>query len=394
MKARLVLQPFEDDLSLYEALEQALADTRMTQFTLVVAWAKESGLQRIGRLLEAFRGRGGTTHILIGIDEGGATIEGLHAAVRDFDDALVLFDAASGTFHPKMYIIDGEAVSTVIIGSNNMTPGGLFANYEAGTCLELDLTQDGDAQVHQAVTQYIQRLRDDETSRPLTEELIQQLVTDPRFDIRSEAASHERDDDSHDVPTRDRGPSIFGRSRHGKKRDPFPLRRRKGTTRPPTADIGGGTPVEGGSTAAVVARWNKRLTRSDAGRPRAGSQTTAALRFTQARHPIDQTQWFRHNLFGDEQWQADPSRAGREMTTTRFDVVINGIPRGTHELQIKHDATREAGQGNFTTDLKWGSLSPVLRSEDLVDKWVTIEKLSDGALRLIVADMPAGDFIS
>lgn len=394
MKARFVFQPFADDLSLYEALEQALTDERMTQFTLVVAWAKESGLLRIEPLLEAFRGRGGTAQILLGVDEGGATIEGLQAAVRDFDQAVVVFDERSGTFHPKMYIFRGESVSTVIIGSNNMTPGGLFANYEAGTCLELDLTQDADTQVHQAVTQYIQRLRDDETSRLLTEELILELAADPRFDIRSEAISRINDGNSRGRSVRDHGPSLFGASRYGKKRDPFPLRGRRPAAQPPAGPITGGTPIEGGSTAAVVSRWSKKLTRSDAGRPREGSQTTAALRFTQARQPVNQTRWFRYQLFGDEQWQPDPRYAGREMTTARFEVTINGIPRGTHELQIKHDATREAGQGNFTTDLKWGSLGPVLRSDDFVGEWVTIEKLADGALRLIIADAPAGAFIS
>jgi HKD family nuclease len=390
----LILQPFEDDLSLYEALDQALADETMTQFTAIVAWAKESGLRRIEPSLKAFRDRGGTASIFLGIDEGGATIEGLQAAIRDFDEALVLFDAASGTFHPKVYIFDGEASSIVIITSNNMTAGGLFANYEAGTCLVLDLTEDADAQIHQAVTQYAQRLRDDETSLPLTEELIYQLVTDPRFDIRYEASQERTHGDSHGVSTRLGGPSLFGRSRYAKKRDPVPSRGRRIVRRPRVEEAGGSTSIEGGSTAAVVARWNKQLPRSDAGRPRAGSQTTAALRFTKARHPIDQTRWFREDLFGNEQWEPDPTRAGREITTARFDVTIDGIPRGTHELQLKHGAERESNERNFTTDLKWGSLTPVLRSEDLVGKWVTIEKLSDGSLRLIIADAPVGDFIS
>ena len=35
------------------------------------------------------------------------------------------------TFHPKLYIIDGETASVIVVGSSNLTRGGLFANYEA-----------------------------------------------------------------------------------------------------------------------------------------------------------------------------------------------------------------------------------------------------------------------
>lgn len=396
MKVHLVLQPFEDDRSLYEELAQALTDEQKTELTVVVAWAKESGLRRIRPLLKALQGRGGTARILLGIDEGGATIEGLRAALNDFDEARVLHDTASGTFHPKIYVMDGEASSTVIIASNNMTRGGLFANYEAGTCLDLDLTQATDLQVHQVVSEYTERLREDETSRPLTDDLIRQLLEDPRFDIGTEDQSDTMDDDdSHGVsPRLGKGPRLFGKSHHAKKRDPVPSRRIRTASQPIAGGISRATPVEGGSTAAVIARWRKKLTRSDSGRPRAGSQTTAALRFTKANQPIDQGTWFREILFVDEPWHSDSSRIGRQIVEARFDVTIDGIPRGTHELQLKYDAVRDANQRNFTTDLKWGSLNPVLRSENLFGKWATVEKLSDGALRLIVADEPAGEFLA
>jgi len=54
------------------------------------------------------------------------------------------------------------------------------------------------------------------------------------------------------------------------------------------------------------------------------------------------------------------------------------------EEPLKHDAARESGQDNFTTDLKWGSLAPVLREADLTGEWVTIERLSDESWRLTV----------
>lgn len=87
MKIRMLFRPFEDDPSLYGVLESTLDDLRFTRFTAVVAWAKESGLHRLRPLLPEFRARGGTARILLGIDEGVASVEGLQAAISDFDEA-------------------------------------------------------------------------------------------------------------------------------------------------------------------------------------------------------------------------------------------------------------------------------------------------------------------
>jgi HKD family nuclease len=217
VQVRMVFQPFRDDLSLHRVLELALADERLSEFTVVVAWAKESGLSRIRPLLQAFRARGGTARILLGVDEGGATIEGLHAAMNDFDEASVLNDPSSGTFHPKLYVISGEAASVIIIGSSNLTRGGLFANYEAGVCLDLDLIQAADVQAHEAVMQFIQRLQNDGTSRTLTGDLIQQLLDNARYSIGCGKSSPSTADA---LGNPGATPSLFGVSHHAKNKDP------------------------------------------------------------------------------------------------------------------------------------------------------------------------------
>lgn len=233
----MLFQPFEDDLSLCRVLELALADARFSSLTVVVAWAKESGLRRIRPLLSAFRGRGGTARIILGIDEGGASVEGLRNAISDFDEATVLHDA-SGTFHPKLYIVDGETACIIVAGSGNMTRGGLFANYEAGVCLDLDLTQETDAQVRETVTRYTQRLLEDSTSRPLTEDLVQQLLDDARYDIGTEASPRHRAIIA-DQP--DGSPLLFGASQFAKCKDPAPGAVR--ASQQPGGSVGDGSPA-------------------------------------------------------------------------------------------------------------------------------------------------------
>jgi HKD family nuclease len=217
MKVRIFLHPFADDLSLYETLEQALANQKLSEFTTVVAWAKLSGLTRLRFLLQPFRASGGTSRIVLGIDEGGASIEGLRAAITDFDEALVLHDRAAGTFHPKLYMVSGEETSVIVIGSSNLTRGGFVANYEAGVCLELDLKQDADREIHEAVAHYVQRLREDATCQPLTEDLIQQLLAVPGLIGRETKHSSARKTKNHEGLA-----ALFGLSQHPKNQDPAP----------------------------------------------------------------------------------------------------------------------------------------------------------------------------
>ena len=254
MKARIFLQPFADDLSLCEVLEQALADEKLNEFTAVVAWAKQSGLQRIRPLLSAFRARGGFARIVLGVDQGGASVEGLRAAITDFNEALVLHDSAGVTFHPKLYMISGKESSIVVLGSSNLTRGGLFANYEAGVRLDLDLAQDDDRKVHETVTQYTQRLREDDTSLTLTEELIQKLLADQRFNIGPE----KKPPASTGNPGSPGGLAApFEPSQHPKKQDPAPA-----PTAAPPQPVGpsdGGMPAGGGGAPHMDAATADRV---------------------------------------------------------------------------------------------------------------------------------------
>jgi PLD-like domain len=397
MHARLVLQPFADSLSLFDVLDDGLRDPEYVDLTAVVAWAKSSGISRCARRIAEFRARGSSARILLGVDEGGATREGLVDAMETFSESYVVFDPAAGTFHPKFYLLRGERKAILAVGSNNLTAGGLYANYEAAVVLDLHLDEPDDRAFLDQAMAYVDRLLTDRTVQALSEELIERLVLDPRFLIGHEGQAHRNSGNGTDVSD-----SLgleddltyeqdlpFGRSMHPYKRDPGRgPRRQRGALPGPARKTGGHA-----ADAHVVARWTKKLSRSDCGQPREGSQTTAALRFTKAGHEIDQTRWFRHRLFSEADWLPDVRRPGREQAVVAMDVVINNVERGIHEVLLKHDAEREAGQHNFTTDLKWRTLSPILRQEDLTGEFVAVEKLSDGSYRLTIQEETPRPFI-
>ena len=386
MDVQLVTQPFKDSGTLAEFLDHAASLQDMSEAKFVVAWAKRSGLKVIRPALDAFRSRGIRTSLVVGIDQGGATRQGLQLAIASFDAVHVFHDPHGGTFHPKLYWIGGGVTAHLFVGSNNLTEGGARANYEVALACILDLSNTADARLQQAVLQYIDRLLADvSVCRPLTATLLDDLIADPRYGIGDEDAARTRT-----TATAAHGDQavlepFFGRSAEPKKGRPpaTPAEEpdESGTELPedytleaptevappplvvvattPQPPLAGPAPI-----AAVVARWYKQLPSSDAQHPeKPASSPTGNLRLNRAGSGVDWRRYFRDDLFGSAVWVPHTLPVGvLEATSIPFHVTIAGNYIGPTPLTVDYGAYREAGQGNVTTVLHWGLLLPALRA--------------------------------
>lgn len=105
--------------------------------------------------------------------------------------------------------------------------------------------------------------------------------------------------------------------------------------------------------------WRKEdLPSSDDQDVEKGTNITGQFRFNQARwenngERIDQTQYFRHNVFDDLNWQQSDDK---EVANARFKILYSGTDLGVRELEIVHDSSWESGQDNVTTHLRWGDM--------------------------------------
>ena len=133
MPFRFVGQPFPDDEQLGTILSDALLAGAYDHAWIATAWTKQSGLSRIAKDIERFRAGGGFIEGIVGVDEGGATTEGLRLAIQLFDKAYVFHDPGTRTFHPKIYAVQNDTHAVVVVGSGNLTRGGLYTNYEGSS---------------------------------------------------------------------------------------------------------------------------------------------------------------------------------------------------------------------------------------------------------------------
>lgn len=125
----IINQPFQGQLG--KILKTELK-SNYSSFTIFSAFAKNSGVLRLKDSLETFRSNGGTVKAFIGIDLDGTSYEALLNLYNLCDELYVIHsENFSTTYHSKMYLLESTSVAWCAIGSNNLTGGGLWTNFES-----------------------------------------------------------------------------------------------------------------------------------------------------------------------------------------------------------------------------------------------------------------------
>ena len=132
----IIKQPHDEQLGLQ--LIKAIESNQFNQLTIMVAYAKLSGVYRVFPYFEKFRNNGGTIRCVVGIDQQNTTYDALDQLAKIVNEVYIFHsESVSQTFHVKCYWLSGENNCWYAIGSNNLTAGGLFSNYELSTSTSL-----------------------------------------------------------------------------------------------------------------------------------------------------------------------------------------------------------------------------------------------------------------
>jgi hypothetical protein len=133
-----------------EVVIDALGSGKWTTFRAVVAFAKDSGVRYLAKPLHDFlAAQGNNAFITVGLDLDGTSLEGLQGLWRTLNGRgeLLVFKEGQGgpsrTFHPKVFLFESVSHALAIVGSANLTQGGLFMNHEAAVAVTLDLADAG-----------------------------------------------------------------------------------------------------------------------------------------------------------------------------------------------------------------------------------------------------------
>lgn len=125
----VINQPFQGQLG--DIIIDEL-NNNYSSFTVFSAFAKNSGVLRLKRALEKHRANGGSITAFIGIDLDGTSYEALLNLFSLCDDLYVIHsEIFSTTYHSKIYFLKNSDKAWCAVGSNNLTGGGLWTNFES-----------------------------------------------------------------------------------------------------------------------------------------------------------------------------------------------------------------------------------------------------------------------
>lgn len=160
------------------SLKATIESGEWRRLQFAVAWVRRSGTKHIGASLSEFVSRGGTARFTVGVDIENTSKEGLEDLIglekMGDSETYIYHNEANPTFHPKVYLLENEEKSRLIVGSNNITEAGLFANTEAGLQIEAS-SQDP---VIEEARNTLEYWRNEDTGfvRKLDNELLKDLI--------------------------------------------------------------------------------------------------------------------------------------------------------------------------------------------------------------------------
>lgn len=277
------------------------------------------------------------------------------------------------TFHSKIYCIETEKEAHVVIGSNNLTEGGMFSNYETSTIVKFNLPIE-----EQEYQSYIEKIKDlinpqnSEVSKKLNIDLIEQLS-------KAGLIKNEKEARKYSEKNKQYGPG----NRHTAFNNPFGTEPIK---YPPLLEISlrkklskvsfDFTKEKFTSEESIPERilaWKKELTATDVLQVSGNTHHVGGVRLTQAKFEkcgqrIDHTQYFRQ-LFDDYDWEQIGGYYDQEHTFIPMRVRIGEEDFGINRFEIRYKPSGEAGQRNYTTQLLWGQLFSVKIRERKLKGW-------------------------
>jgi hypothetical protein len=238
-------------------LASGFQDPNWTEFRAAVAFVKRSGTRFIAPHLSTFCKRpGAKVNISIGVDLTGSTYEG----VKDLVDAvgalgkLWVYRNSSNTFHPKVFVFRNGNAADIVVGSGNLTKGGLYENSEAFVRHVLDLSKAEDAALLGAIEASLDNWSTFQAKLclPLDSAVLKELHDSG--DLPSEAVAAAAIKKALAVVKKPKGKTLFGTAPFPKApAPPAPLPPAPASPAPTAVPASGGLPSPSAPTPGVLA---------------------------------------------------------------------------------------------------------------------------------------------
>jgi HKD family nuclease len=135
----------ENQINVGDQIATSLESNLYETFYGLVAFAAVSGISKLLKSIDKAKGNYRRIVFFIGVDNKGTSKQALELLVeKNIESYIYHRDEEFITYHPKLFLFEGETHTRVILGSSNMTHSGFFNNIEAS--IQLDFQHKSDKQ--------------------------------------------------------------------------------------------------------------------------------------------------------------------------------------------------------------------------------------------------------
>ena len=359
---------------------------------LSVAFVSESGVQQLETTIKP---HASCTVVYAGIRNDITSHQGI-LALRPLSRDLFVVDTGSRQvlFHPKLYLVRGMARARMVIGSANLTLGGLNNNIEASMMLDFDLSDPTDkatvanieAELDKLAAGFAQNVlrianNADVDALLVAGRVVDEMAVRPPKPSGSSGAGGTTDS----IPRIKLKVTPLRRALKKAKAavEPKPARATK-----PAKALAAPMPVVAAAAAAAPGPqaagveyelvWeSKPLELRDLNIPDGEkSNKTGSMNLDKGQLPadVDHRHYFREEIFTQLQW-SPTNWPTTEEAHAKFHLVIKGLSYGEFDLRIGHTIGTESKsykQNNAMTRLSWGPVKQYVENPDLKDRTLAL----------------------
>ncbi|MGM5471311.1 phospholipase D-like domain-containing protein [Flavobacteriaceae bacterium LMO-SS05] len=170
-----------DQPNVGKQLVKSFQSPKYKRFDGLVAFASISGVNMLKGYVNEAKNRYDQLRFFIGVDNRGTSKEALEVLIQQNIETYIYHDRRNlVTYHPKLFIFEGDVYTRVIIGSSNLTSSGLKMNLEASVQIDFRTKTDKQGQNFlRNLKEYyfdILNLKTD-CLKPLTKDYLKELIS-------------------------------------------------------------------------------------------------------------------------------------------------------------------------------------------------------------------------
>lgn len=382
MAKKFILQGITSDNHLDE-VRNVLEQPDIERSIISVAFLSQRGFELLSDVIKPIADR---TTILAGIRNGITSAQGLLACIESGCMTYAVDTGSRGVlFHPKVYLGKNKKEARIVLGSANLTVGGMNSNIEASLKMVLDLGNKEDAELAADFESKIDAMIGGFPAHVLqisTKEAVLALLAAGRLADESVTkppspggSSKNRDLDSVPVIKLDRRKLTLGAVTALGMEKPV-AEKDANEGKPDATAVAPIVPPAKPAAEDLTLVWTSNpLSRRPLNIPTAdNTNPTGSMYFTKGQtEGIDQRHYFREGVFSGLAW-TDDTTLGKEhlqRAAAKFRIVIKDINYGVFDMSLTHDARTDSPtylQNNSVTQLHWGDVKPMVARDDLLGR--------------------------